>query len=311
MNIHTITRGVDSVLADSLLNKLKLILSDLAFEYPFFMEWLEKVFLELKSSDNRIILLYCENDIFDIKGVSILKKTKEERKICTLRVVNPYRYQGIGTCLLKKSIELLEDSKPLITVSGIHMKEFVPFLKKHGFILRDKVKSLYRRGCYEYFFNVSYKHKFVLLSIKPEYAIAIAEGRKKVEFRKRMFADSVERAFVYSSSPVKKIIGSFPVGYIAKNTPDKIWKEYSMFGCISEKKYFDYFFRHDIAYGIGIPSFDSFDTPFDPYKVDTKFRPPQSFCYIDNVEFIKKLYADYEVLPWLGGRDGQKESTGR
>lgn len=179
MNIHTINQGVDTVLADSLLNKLKLILSDLAFEYPFFLEWLEKVFLELKSSDKRIILLYCGNDIFDIKGVAILKKTKEEKKICTLRVVNPYKYQGIGTCLLKKSIELLKDLNPLITVSGIHMKEFFPFLKKHGFILKDKVKSLYRRGCYEYFFNVSYKHKFVLLSLKPEYATAIYEGQKK------------------------------------------------------------------------------------------------------------------------------------
>lgn len=289
MNIHIIKRGIDPILANSLLNKLKLILSDLALEYPFFMEWLDKVFAELMSSDNRIVLLVCESDIFDIKGVSILKKTEEENKICTLRVVNPYRHQGIGICLLKKSIELLEDSKPLITVSGIHMKEFSPFLKKQGFILKDKVKSLYRRGCYEYFFNVPYKHKFVLLSIKPEYVEAIVDGRKKVEFRKRIFSDSVERAFVYASSPVKRIIGSFLVDEVAKDTPENLWKEYSMCGCISEEKFYDYFSNHSIAYGIKIPSFDLLDVPFDPYDADPKFRPPQSFCYIDNVEFIKIL----------------------
>ena len=39
--------------------------------------------------------------------------------------------------------------------AGIHMKEFSSFLKKRGFVLKDKVKSLYRRGSYEYFFNVA------------------------------------------------------------------------------------------------------------------------------------------------------------
>ena len=47
------------------------------------------------------------------------------------------------------------------------------------------------------FFNVPYKHKYVLLSIKPEYTSAIAKGIKKVEFRKRIFSETVERAFVY------------------------------------------------------------------------------------------------------------------
>ena len=77
---------------------------------------------------------------------------------------------------------------------------------------------MYRRGSYEYFFNVPYKHKYVLLSIKPEYASAIANGIKKVEFRKRIFSETVERAFVYSSSPVKKIIGSFFVSHIERDT---------------------------------------------------------------------------------------------
>lgn len=66
------------------------------------------------------------------------------------------------------------------------------------------------------FFNVPYKHKYVLLSIKPEYTSAIAKGIKKVEFRKRIFSETVERAFVYSSSPMKKIIGSFLVSHIEK-----------------------------------------------------------------------------------------------
>lgn len=293
MEYHVIKKGIDSVLADNLLFKLKLFLADLAFEYPFFTEWLEKVFKELTLTDSRLILLCCDNGIFDIKGVSILKKTSDEKKICTLRVVKSYRNQGIGSCLLQKSVELLEDNKPLITVSGIHMKEFSSFLKKRGFVLKDKVKSLYKRGSYEYFFNVPYKHKYVLLSIKPEYASAIAKGVKKVEFRKCIFSETVERAFVYSSSPEKKIIGSFLVSHIEKGTPDYIWEKYSQCGSIPRDKFFDYFQNHTVAFGIEISRFDLYKEPLNPYCIDSKFRAPQSFCYIDNVEIIKRLFTSY------------------
>lgn len=293
MEYHIIKKGIDSVLAHNLLFKLKLFLADLAFEYPFFTEWLEKVFKELTLTDSRFIILCCDSGIFDIKGVSILKKTRDEKKICTLRVVKAYRNQGIGSCLLQKSVEILEENKPLITVSGIHMKEFSSFLKKRGFILKDKVKSLYRRGSYEYFFNVPYKHKYVLLSIKPEYTSAIAKGIKKVEFRKRIFSETVERAFVYSSSPVKKIIGSFLVSHIEKGTPDYIWEKYSKCGSISRDKFFDYFQNHTVAFGIEILRFDLFKEPLDPYSIDLKFRAPQSFCYIDNIEIIKRLFTGY------------------
>ena len=104
MEYHIIKKGINSVLADNLLFKLKLFLADLAFEYPFFTEWLEKVFKELTLTDSRLILLCCDNGIFDIKGVSILKKTSDEKKICTLRVVKSYRNQGIGSCFLQKSV---------------------------------------------------------------------------------------------------------------------------------------------------------------------------------------------------------------
>lgn len=72
MNYHILKKGIDVTLADSLLYKLKLFLSDLAIEYPFFIEWLEKVFQELMFTDQRFIILCSGNNIFDIKGVSIL-----------------------------------------------------------------------------------------------------------------------------------------------------------------------------------------------------------------------------------------------
>ena len=46
----------------------------------------------------------------------------------------------------------------------------------------------------------------ILMSIKPEYANKIFSGIKRYEFRKRIPKQPYERVYVYSSSPVKKII---------------------------------------------------------------------------------------------------------
>lgn len=289
MELYIIKKGIEVSLARSILHNLQSFLADLACEYPFFCEWLEKVFNELLTTSNRIVILYSGINIFDIRGVAILKDTNDEKKICTLRVSKTFRNRGIGTMLLRKSQELLSERMPLITVSGIHMKEFAPFLKKNGFVLKDKIKSLYIRGCYEYFFNVPYQHKYVLLSIKPEYATAISKGFKKVEFRKRVFADTVKQAFVYSSFPQKRIIGSFQIQHIEKGTPSEIWEKYSKIGCLSKQKFDSYYLGHEIAYGIEIPSFVNYDEPLDPFGYDSSFRAPQSYCYIDNVEFLNFL----------------------
>lgn len=290
MNIVIVKKNIEKMFANKLLQVLANKLSDLEFEYPFFSKWLHKVFEELQISEKRIILIYSNPDnIFDIKGVAILKNTSEERKICTLRVLQPYRHQGIGTQLLKKSIEILKDPYPLITVSGVHMNSFGPFLRKNGFILKDKIKSLYRRGCYEYFYNVPYKHEVALLSIRPEYVQQIIEGTKKVEFRKKIFSNTVKKVLVYSSSPQKRIVGYFEVTNIIVDTPTKIWEQYEEVGGIRKEKYDDYYKNSKQAYAIEIDKFFSFSDSLNPQEFDSSFRPPQSFCYVDNVEFLNWL----------------------
>ena len=265
------------------------ILRDLQGEYPFFKQWFERVHAELENSESRSLIICSGRNIGEIIGVAILKKTEQERKICTLRVVDKYKRQGIGTVLLMDSMRILQDDKPLITVSGLHMKEYAPFLKKHGFVLKDKVKSIYKRGSYEYFFNVPYQHRIVLLSIKPQYAEKIAQGLKKVEFRKKVFVDSVDTVYVYSSSPVKKIIGYFNKTSIVEATPDKLWEDFSQVGLISKTDFQNYYKMHEVGYGIEIKKFIHFAEPIDPKDYDPKFRAPQSYCYIDNVEEIDWL----------------------
>ena len=50
----------------------------------------------------------------------------------------------------------------------------------------------------------------VLLSVKPKYAEKIVEGKKKYEFRRAIFQkQNIEKVYIYSSSPVSKIVAAF------------------------------------------------------------------------------------------------------
>ena len=289
MQIIKIDKDSPIDLQQSILSKLQNLLADLECCYPFFSKWLEKVFSEIRISYSRKILLCINNGVFEIVGVAIIKDTPQEKKICTLRVLNHYQNQGIGSCLLARTKEELREPCPLITVSGVQMPTFGHFLKKRGFVVKDKVKSLYRKGAYEYFFNQPYHHKVALLSIKPEYALAIERGEKLIEFRKQPIADTVTKIYVYASFPIKRIIGSFDVKSIQCESVEHLWQCYSKVGCISKSKYDEYFDGKETAYGIHIENYKKLSHYKDPKEFDCGFRAPQSFLYLDNVEFLDWL----------------------
>lgn len=102
------------------------------------------------ASENRII--YTVLDDGKIVAVLILKDA-DEKKICTLRVAEHYRCQGIATKLLKIAHQALQCTNPLITVSSIHINEFEFLLKKNGFTLYKKYENYYKQGIVEYAFN--------------------------------------------------------------------------------------------------------------------------------------------------------------
>ena len=61
----------------------------------------------------------------------------------------------------------------------------------------------------------------VLLSIKPNYVEEIKKGNKKYEFRKSLFSkknlNKIEKVFIYSSSPVQKIVARFFISVILED----------------------------------------------------------------------------------------------
>lgn len=122
----------------------------------------------------------------------------------------------------------------------------------------------------------------ILLSIKPKYVKEILNGSKKYEFRKSIFKkyDKNELVFIYSSYPVKRIVGTFSVGDIIENCPKILWNEFKNVSGIKESEFFKYFKEKDKGYAIQINKLNEFKNPVNPKDINPDFRAPQSFCYI-------------------------------
>jgi len=60
--------------------------------------------------------------------------------------------------------------------------------------------------------------------IRPKYIEEIIKGNKRYEFRKSIFKKNVDVVWIYATSPTKKIVGTFGIGKIIKDTPKNLWK---------------------------------------------------------------------------------------
>lgn len=120
-----------------------------------------------------------------------------------------------------------------------------------------------------------------ILSIKPKYASAILRGEKQVEFRKKIFKNDVKRVYIYSSSPVQKIVGYFTIEEIIKASPTKLWHDFNSVGAIDHDSFFEYFHQNTEGYSICIKKVWEFIQHINPHEYLNSFTAPQSYCYTE------------------------------
>ena len=258
-----------------LANKIFEAIRNLDLEYPNFKEWYyTKVCSGLENKTRSILIVQDEQQ--KIVGVSILKNA-DEKKICTFRVASEFKYRGIGTELMRKSIEILGTDSPFITVSEDHIDEFKTILQKFNFQEFRRYFGYYRKGKYEIAYN-GYLDRCIF-SIQPEFAFKIMSGEKKFEYRKTRPRKSISLMVLYASSPIKKVVGDVQVTSVISGTPKEVWELTSAYSGICYDAYKQYFDGriHAYAYQLEKPN------PYDPYKDLTDFnvlRPPQSYRYL-------------------------------
>ena len=121
----------------------------------------------------------------------------------------------------------------------------------------------------------------LLISIKPKYVKEIINGIKKYEFRKRIFKKNVDKIYIYSTAPDKRIVGYFEYKGYLKDTPKCIWEKTVQFSGINEEEYFKYFDKKENAYAIVIDQLYLFEIPINPFEKIKDFVAPQSYKYVD------------------------------
>ena len=124
----------------------------------------------------------------------------------------------------------------------------------------------------------------VLLSIKPRFADKILTGEKRYEFRKTRLskADNGSTVYLYSTSPVQRIVGHFTISEMISSYPKDLWDQFGNHSGIKDQETFlQYFDGADLGYAIGIDHFRQLDDPVDPWEFFEDFRPPVSFQYVN------------------------------
>ena len=119
----------------------------------------------------------------------------------------------------------------------------------------------------------------ILISIKPQFADLILNGRKKFEFRKNLPLREVESLVIYASSPVSRVIGEVEVTNTLSYAPNTLWrKTYKKAGV--SKSFFDSYFRgKEVANAYVLGKFRRFKKSKSLLKYDVK-TAPQSYIYL-------------------------------
>ena len=123
--------------------------------------------------------------------------------------------------------------------------------------------------------------RVVLMSIHPEYAQAILDGTKRVEFRKRALAPSVTHVVIYSTAPVQRVVGWFKIGAQHVNAPEELWNRFRDCGGVGYRDYSRYFRGKDKAVAIEVESVQRFAAPLSLQRDLGVEHPPQSFQYLN------------------------------
>jgi predicted transcriptional regulator len=133
----------------------------------------------------------------------------------------------------------------------------------------------------------------VILSIKPDYCEKIKRRKKKIEFRKKIFRwrSDVDFVFMYSTAPVKKIVGAFKIESIVEDHPKRLWERFKDLSGVKEEEFFKYFGSSEIGFAIKIKEVKIFEPPLDPKVLLPNFTPPQSFRYVSQLK-LKEGFLD-------------------
>lgn len=142
--------------------------------------------------------------------------------------------------------------------------------------------------------DVFRRHRDVVLSIRPQYTSKIMEGKKTIELRRRfpLSAPKGTIAYIYSTSPIRALVGRAEISDVVKLPIEKIWQQYGKRASINRADFDSYFDGLSEGFALQFTNARPFARPLHLAELRDRFgfEPPQSFLYATPI--LRKALAD-------------------
>jgi predicted transcriptional regulator len=123
----------------------------------------------------------------------------------------------------------------------------------------------------------------VLVSVRPKFAFRILGGAKTVELRRKFpQAAAGALALLYSSSPVRAIVGFARIKEVLRLPVSKIWRDHGAAACISKEEFDKYFRGSKFGFAIVLEKIKLLNPQIGAGDLQQEFGivPPQSYRYL-------------------------------
>ncbi len=132
--------------------------------------------------------------------------------------------------------------------------------------------------------------KAIIISVKPEFVSKILDGSKTIELRKaKPNINDDDIILLYSTLPVKAIVGICRFERIIEAAPEEIWTHYSHLVGIDKDRFIEYYKNTETAIGIVLKDINKLDRSITLDSLRKKmptFTPPQTFKYFNKKQFL-------------------------
>jgi predicted transcriptional regulator len=125
--------------------------------------------------------------------------------------------------------------------------------------------------------------RVLLLSVKPRFADAILSRQKTVELRRtRVTAPVGSQVLLYSSSPIKCVVGTAMVSAIEERTPGDLWHRTHGRIAVDRGEFDEYFAGAARSFALHLSNATALPTPITLSELRSRVgvEPPQSFRYL-------------------------------
>jgi len=277
--------------------------------YPDIESWWRNRVRAGFEQNRRIVLVVDSGRSID--GLFI-GKPGDSAKICTLRLREYVRNQGVGRVLVTEGLSRLLARSPSrfhVTISEGAEEGCASFFESIGFYRVAVEPNRYKNGVDEFIYSSSTgnvaqvinnkltegiertlfgvvpkqmpNEHTILMSLRPEFADLVLHGRKTIEFRRR-FSKKHEGATIvfYVSSPIKRFMFAATITRVDHRKKQHLWNSYQEEGGISRNKFEEYFIGLEYGYAIHLADIRHIPNQLgldQAREIFPKLRPPQSF----------------------------------